>query len=96
MHICNAKSYMFRNYKLPCLTCVYVQVFIYVFVHACMKVPPHTHNHPQPRGCQITKNAINLELMKIIQFCLKIYVHSGDSPSYGWEYELISGVVSNH
>ena len=48
-------------------------------MHACMHVcadisepPIHpTHLPPDPVG--VTKNQINLELIKKIQFCLKIY-----------------------
>ena len=50
-------------------------------VHACMCTcvygTQHTseHNHPptpRPGGYEITKNQINLELIEIIKFCLKI------------------------
>ena len=32
---------------------------------------------------QITNYQINLDLIRIIQFCLKIFF-CGDTPSYGW------------
>ena len=54
-------------------------------------------------SCQIIKYQINLNLIKIIQFCLKIY-DLWRHPTYGWEYgwlgglmdRLIYGVMSNH
>ena len=48
--------------------------------------------------CQITKNQINLELIKIIQFCLKIY-NLWRHPHLwvvGWMGRLMAGVMSNH
>ena len=42
--------------------------------------------------CQITKNQINLELIKIIQFCLKIYDYE-DTPTYGWVYGWLGGWI---
>ena len=48
---------------------------------------------------QITQNQINLDLIEIFQFCLKIQ-HCGDSPTHGWVYGwlggLMGGVRSNH
>ena len=44
--------------------------------------------------CQITKNLINFDLIKIVQFCLKIY-DLWRHPHlwvYGWVYGLIGGV----
>ena len=52
--------------------------------------------------CQITKNQINLELIKIIQFCLKIYdLWRHPHPwmgvwVVGWMGRLMAGVMSNH
>ena len=46
-------------------------------------------------SCQITKNHINLELIEIIQFCLKIY-DLWQHPTYGWMSGLIGGLISNH
>ena len=64
---------------------VHVCVHVCVHVHACvcvfMEQPPHTHTHLQqnppthhpPKGDPgISQNSITLELIKIIQFCLKI------------------------
>ena len=48
-----------------------------VCVHVCMHVGATADTHPhQPTsmGWQITKDGIYLELVKIVQFCLKIYV----------------------
>ena len=45
-------------------------------------------------SCQITKNGINLDLIEIICFCLKIYVLV-DSPTYGWMYGLMGGWVGS-
>ena len=52
--------------------------------------------------CQITKTRINLELIKIIQFCLKIY-DLWRHPYLlvgvwvvGWIGRLMAGVMSNH
>ena len=52
--------------------------------------------------CQITKNQINLEPFKIIQFCLKIY-DLWRHPNLwvgvwvvGWMGRLMTGVISNH
>ena len=48
---------------------------------------------------QITKNLINLDLIKIIQFYLKILIFEG-TPTYGWVHGLMDGsmdgVRSNH
>ena len=41
---------------------------------------------------QIIKNQINLDLIEIIQFCLKIYdllTH----PTYGWVYGWMGGLI---
>ena len=51
-------------------------------------------------SCQITKNQINLDLIKIIQFCLKIYDLWGIPPPMGgcmggWGGP-IAGVRSNY
>ena len=52
--------------------------------------------------CQITKNRINLELIKIIQFCLKIYDLLRHQNLWvgvwvvGWMGRLTAGVMSNH
>ena len=55
--------------------------------------PPLTHPHPFLRGTpQITKNAISLEQIEIIQFCLKMSI-SGDSPTDGWVYGLVDGCI---
>ena len=78
-----------------------------VCVHVYTCIPPHTHttNHSptcQTQGAQITKNAINPEQIKIIQFCLKICklwrlpqlwvsVQVG-----GWMGGLMGWVMSNH
>ena len=65
-------------------TCIFVffriTAGVCVHVHVCMwgqKPCPHIPPHlpvpsPEPGGAQITKNAINLEQIKIIQFHLKI------------------------
>ena len=48
---------------------------------------------------QMTKNFKNLDLVEIIQFCLKIYDFR-DIPVHGWVCEWVSGsmggVRSNH
>ena len=48
---------------------------------------------------QITKNQINLDLIEIFQFCLKIE-HLWRPPTHGWMYGwlggLMGGVRSNH
>ena len=41
---------------------------------------------------QITKNQINLELIKIIQFCSKIY-DLWRHPTYGWVYGWLGGLM---
>ena len=43
-----------------------------VFTHA-WGFYPYTHPTPRPRGYQITKNAISLELVDVIYFWSKIY-----------------------
>ena len=74
--------------KLSCLPCVHVRVGTCRHVHACacmcMHVhmcggtpqPPPTHIHPTPTprdtGSPKHQNSISLELIEIIQFCLKI------------------------
>ena len=51
--------------------------------------------------CQITKNRINLALIKIIQFCLKIYDLWRHPHLWmyvwvvGWIGRLMAGVMSN-
>ena len=45
-------------------------------------------------SCQITKNLINFDLIKIVQFCLKIY-DLWRHPylwGYGWVYGLMGGL----
>ena len=42
---------------------------------------------------QITKNLINLDLIEIIQFCLKIYHLYRDTPTHGWVYGMLDGWV---
>ena len=60
-----------------------MHVGVYVHVHTCVCVhgatPTHPHppptqsTHPPPQeGPGISQNSITLELIKIIQFCLKI------------------------
>ena len=39
---------------------------------------------------QITNYQINLDLIRIIQFCLKIFF-CGDTPSYGWVCGWLDG-----
>ena len=52
--------------------------------------------------CQITKNQINLELIKIIQFYLEIYDLWRHPHLWvgvwvvGWMGRLMAGVMSNH
>ena len=50
-------------------------------------------------SCQVIKNQINLDLIEIIQFCLKIY-DFWEALTYGWMYgwmgELMGGLMSNH
>ena len=41
---------------------------------------------------QITNYQINLDLIRIIQFCLKIFF-CGDTPSYGWMCGLVGWMV---
>ena len=97
----HAHAYMLnRNWKWP--TCL-SWLTLCVCAHAW--VPP-THIHPNPApdpdpGGQITKNAISLEQIKIIQFCLKI-CKLWRLPTYGWVciswwvIGWMSGVMSNH
>ena len=53
-------------------------------------------------SCQIAKNLINLDLIKIIQFCLKIYDLERHPHPWvgvwvvGWVSGSIGGVRSNH
>ena len=42
---------------------------------------------------QITKNQINLELIEIIQFCLKI-CDLLNTPTYGWVYGWMGGSMA--
>ena len=44
-------------------------------------------------SCQITKNLINVDLIEIIQFYLKIY-DLWDTPTYGWVYGWVNGWVN--
>ena len=46
-------------------------------------------------SCQIIKYQINLDLIKIIQLCLKIY-DLWRHPTYGWMGGLMGGLMSNH
>ena len=54
---------------------VHSHVCICMNIEVCGGTPRHTHTHPPTRGgmAQITKYAIKLERIKIIQFCLKIW-----------------------
>ena len=49
-------------------------------------------------SCEITKNLINLDLIKIIQFCLKIYDLWRHPYLWVdvWVVGLMGGVISNH
>ena len=47
-------------------------------------------------SCQITKNQINLYLIEIFQFCLKICGHPPYGWVVGWMGWLMGGVMSNH
>ena len=45
---------------------------------------------------QMTKNLINLDLIEVIQFCLKIYDllrHPTDPPTHGWVCGWLGGSV---
>ena len=55
---------------------------VHVSMHAYMGHPPHTHTHPNPNPTThhppggtpwFSKNSITFELIKIFQFCLKIW-----------------------
>ena len=79
-----------------------------ICMHACvcicanMGVHPHPHPPTHPGVCQMTKNAINPELINIIQFCLKIcelwrLPHPCVGVGVGaWMGGLSDGVMSNH
>ena len=41
---------------------------------------------------QITNNLINLDIIEIIQFCLKIY-DCRDTPTHGWVHDSLGGWV---
>ena len=41
---------------------------------------------------EITNNLINLDIIEIIQFCLKIY-HLKRHPTHGWVHGLLHGWV---
>ena len=43
-------------------------------------------------SAQITNNLINLDIIEIIQFCLKIY-DCRDTPTHGWVCGWIGGSV---
>ena len=70
---------------LSCSTCMCVGacMHVHVCIHVYMGYLPHTHTHPHPIHpsatppgwwtLRISKNLITLELIKIFQFCLKIW-----------------------
>ena len=62
--------------KLSCLTCMQIHMCTHVCVWACVGHLPHTpttpSTHPQGETSQISKNPIYLEIIGIIQLCLKI------------------------
>ena len=68
-----------RQPCLSCLTCMHVCAHVRACAFACTCVwgvpPPNpSPTYPPPRGYpQISKNAINLERIKIFQFRLKIW-----------------------
>ena len=79
--------YMYRNFKWPltwrqpCLSCL---TCMYMYAHVCVHTTPPTHTPiPTPTPINpptttlgtpgISKNSITLELIKIFQFCLKIW-----------------------
>ena len=69
-----------------------------VYIHTCMEfAPTHSYHYPSTvENPQISKNLINLELMKIIQFCLKIWnLWRPPPPTYEWVYGLLVGWVSS-
>ena len=48
-------------------------------------------------GSDQMTNLIKLELINIIQFCLKIYdLWRHPHPTYGWMGGLMDGLMSNH
>ena len=49
-----------------------VCICMYACVCICANMGVHPHPPTHPGVCQMTKNAINPELINIIQFCLKI------------------------
>ena len=82
-------------------------MFIMFNMHVCMCLcawdpstylypPPPPSTQPQwPQGgtARISKNSITLELIKIFQFCLKIWNLWRPPPHHGWLYGLVGGWV---
>ena len=82
-------KHMYRNCKWPptwrhpclsCLTCMCVCVCMHAhacaWTHSYTPIPtatPSTHSPPPRRTPRIGQNSITLDLIEIIQFCLKIY-----------------------
>ena len=64
-----------HNKHVGChLQFLYMYILACVCMCACMWGTPHTPRYPcQFQGAQISKNAIKLEHIEIIQFCLKIW-----------------------
>ena len=61
--------------KLSCLTCICVCVHMHACAHVWGASPNHPHPHPptlRATGSPKHQNSISLELIEIIQFCLKI------------------------
>ena len=71
-------------------------MYMCVCVHVGHPIPPDTLHLPAPppelQGAQIIKNAIKLESIKIIQFCLKFEICK-DFPTHGRVHGLVGGWV---
>ena len=73
-----------------------------VCAHECMCVSHPPTTHPQVGDLQINKKKVSLELIEIIQFCLKIcnlwrLPHLWEGVWFGgWMDGLIGGVMSNN
>ena len=87
MHTCMHAHPCCKHDKHGCLhVSGHLQISIHVYMHLCAcgcmwglphaprwpRHPPPTCPSPEPQGAQNTKISISLELIEIIQFCLKI------------------------
>ena len=70
MQMAASIGFLGNPWEFPMMSYVHTHACASVHVHACACMCMCVGG---TLSCQITKNLINLDLIEIIQFCLKIY-----------------------